>query len=883
MPAYFHRSFLAVLLVAFIYGPNEQKAWGLEPVDYAVPTSAQVQTAPPRITLSWPADADARAFNIYRKSFSATSWGAAIATVPGSATSFTDTNVVLGSAYEYQIEEPTDYFPYPNGDPSQWKTAYGYIYAGIQSTLIEDRGKVVLMVDNLHSTSLSNELARLQQDLAGDGWTVLRHDVSPSASVASVRALIQADYNADPANVKSVFLFGHVPVPYSGDINPDGHSDHKGAWPADVYYGEMTSTWTDSSVNDSNAQNNRNFNIPGDGKFDQSTIPSDLELQVGRVDLHDLPAFLPKTEDDLLRQYLNKNHNFRHGTLSVQRRGLISDNFGELNGEAPAASAWRNFAPLFGSAPPTILSANQYFPTLAAQDYLWSYGCGPGGPNFAQGIGDTSDFASTDTKTVFTLLFGSYFADWDQSNDFLRAPLASTTYGLTCAWAGFPHWAFHHMALGQNIGYSTLISQNNPTAGLYKSFVNFSARWVHIALMGDPTLRMHPVKPPVTLSAAASSSSVVLSWTASPDSVQGYHVYRSASATGPFVRLTSSLLAGTAYTDTNALSGTYTYMVRAVKLETAGSGSYFNPSQGIFKTLSVNTSSSNCLPGPLGLVNWWPGDGNPNDIQGTNQATLQNGTTYSVGKVGQAFNFDGLTNKVSVGSKYGALTNNFTIQFWANPLASRVATTEAASGVTGTTSQRYVIYPTYGDTAYGAGHAGAGISVGTNGISVFEHSANYLPSILVWNATVTGWTHVAVVYTSRQPRLYVNGALVRTGLTSTYIVHPSADMSGPYGYFSGGVDEVGIYNRALAANEIQAIYNAGAGGMCKTLQITGINEVIGHAQVTFQGKTGSFGVDSSTNLFVWTPLATLTNLTGAIQYTDQSTNLNRRFYRSVSR
>ena len=47
-----------------------------------------------------------------------------------------------------------------------------------------------------------------------------------------------------------MFLFGHVPVPYSGDIVPDGHApDHQGAWPCDGFYGDMDGLWTDCSVN----------------------------------------------------------------------------------------------------------------------------------------------------------------------------------------------------------------------------------------------------------------------------------------------------------------------------------------------------------------------------------------------------------------------------------------------------------------------------------------------------------------------------------------------------------------------------------------------------------------------------------------------------------
>jgi len=52
---------------------------------------------------------------------------------------------------------------------------------------------------------------------------VIRHNVSRTAAVTAVKALIVADYNADPLNTRALFLLGHVPVPYSGSINPDAH------------------------------------------------------------------------------------------------------------------------------------------------------------------------------------------------------------------------------------------------------------------------------------------------------------------------------------------------------------------------------------------------------------------------------------------------------------------------------------------------------------------------------------------------------------------------------------------------------------------------------------------------------------------------------------
>ncbi len=316
----------------------------------------------------------------------------------------------VGTAYEYQVRRAANV------------AGYGYLATGIAIPLVEDRGKVILVVDATMAAPLATELTRLQQDLAGDGWTVLRHDVSRTATVPSVKALVKADYDADPTRVKSVFLFGHVPVPYSGSLAPDGHPDHVGAWPADLYYGEMDGVWTDTQTLTGTG---RQSNVPGDGKFDQSYAPSGtVELAVGRVDLANMPAFAPKTEVDLLRQYLNKDHGFRVKAWTLPARGLIDDNFGAFGGEAFASTGWRAFSAFFG---PANVFALDWFGTLAANGYLWAYGCGGGNYTGAGGVGSTSNFAATDTKTAFTFLFGSYFGDWDVSNNFLRAPLATTT------------------------------------------------------------------------------------------------------------------------------------------------------------------------------------------------------------------------------------------------------------------------------------------------------------------------------------------------------------------------------------------------------------------------------------------------------------------------
>lgn len=611
----------AALLCGLLISGVISTAWAELTKDYSVSASAVVQTAPPQIRLSWPPDANATGYTIYRKTLNAATWGEPLTRLPATATGFTDTNVGVGTHYEYRLSRSAFEFT--------TQTSYsgeGYLYAGINAPATHGRGKLILLVDASVASALSFELTRLQQDLAGDGWTVVRRNVARTASVPQVKAIITTIYNADPANVKALFLFGHVPVPYSGNLS-EGHGPHMGAWPADAFYGDMHgAAWTDVSVNtNTNGVDGdgitlvpirgQNRNIPGDGKYDQSILPTVVELQVGRVDLANMPSFLPKSEVALLRQYLNKNHNFRHKFITAAPRGLIDEKFGTFDGRAMAASGWRNFSAMFNAANIDEDNNNDnditfdWFPRLANNSYLWAYGnaggsyvsAGSGAGSAARtGIGETGpgvaepsknipplyNFVEVDTRAVFTMLFGSFFGDWDNTNNFLRAPLATTSFGLTSVWAGFPHWFFQHMGLGETIGFGTRLSQNS--ADLYGSFINRFPQGVYMALMGDPSLRLHPVRPAANLSANLSVRNVNLNWTASTDSnLSGYHIYRALNPNGPFTRLSGAPVVATNFTHSNITPGTYIYMVRTLKREVSASGSYFNLSQGIFRTISV--------------------------------------------------------------------------------------------------------------------------------------------------------------------------------------------------------------------------------------------------------------------------------------------------------
>ncbi len=68
------------------------------------------------------------------------------------------------------------------------------------------------------------------------------------------------------------------------------------------------------------------------------------------------------------------------------------------------------------------------------------------------------------------------------------------------------------------------------------------------------------------------------------------------------------------------------------------------------------------------------------------------------------------------------------------------------------------------------------------------------------------WTHVAVVYESGWPTLYLNGVPVRTGLRGGKAVHPGCVLGGnSYGRYCGTLDDVRLYSGGVTPELIQTL------------------------------------------------------------------------------
>jgi hypothetical protein len=470
---------------------------------------------------------------------------------------------------------------------------------------VENRGKVILLVDTNVTNSLSAELDLLKQDLAGDGWTVIRHDVARhddsvwannTNNIATIKSLIVSDYNDDPTNTKAIFIVGHVAVPYSGIGAEDSHDDHFGAWSTDIYYGDMDGIWTDSQpypTNQAAPLYPETTNSIGDGKFDQNSVPTNaqgvaqLELSVGRVDFAKMPVFTnapsSRSEIDLLRQYLAKDHAYRHKQFSLPQRALAHGYFEQAReGENSTinANALVNASAWFGLEPDGNVGSDCF---LEKRPHLWGFQAGNGTPeaiNNCDGciVHRSQELTTNSPSVCFYMLLGSWFVDWNLTvNNFMRATLCTSNYGLAAIWVRRFTWQLQPLALGEPLGNGQLATANNLTQS------PFGPRRV-LSIMGDPTLRLQITAPVSNLAAATNAQGhVVLTWNASSESDVQYLVYRSTNSfDGPFTRLTANPVSATTSTDTAPPTSQKLYHVRTLKIAVSGSGSYTNLSQGVF-------------------------------------------------------------------------------------------------------------------------------------------------------------------------------------------------------------------------------------------------------------------------------------------------------------
>lgn len=234
---------------------------------------------------------------------------------------------------------------------------------------------------------------------------------------------------------------------------------------------------------------------------------------------------------------------------------------------------------------------------------------------------------------------------------------------------------------------------------------------------------------------------------------------------------------------------------------------------------SYEVSAKDCVPAPPGLVSWWPGDGNAQDIVGGNHGTLQGDVAFAPGVVGLGFSLDGNDDFVLVSDSVDLnILGDITVDFW----AQRMPMSQTAIMVTKGGS---IIGGIDVPTSYGI-HFFSGEQL-TGGFERDDGS-----NVLFAGPFVTDldFHHYAYIRRGSTHTLFLDGAIVASrtfigtpGDTTSLPLTIGAARGDDFGdtgftrHFAGIIDEVEVFDRALEDDEIQTIFAAKSAGKCKGL------------------------------------------------------------------
>jgi len=234
---------------------------------------------------------------------------------------------------------------------------------------------------------------------------------------------------------------------------------------------------------------------------------------------------------------------------------------------------------------------------------------------------------------------------------------------------------------------------------------------------------------------------------------------------------------------------------------------------------------------PSGRVNDVSGNGNHGTVSG-----IATSTFYTKGKIGQALNFDGVDDTVNLGNIVNAdNVEALSVSAWVRFNNSDSSVSEYIVSKNRSGFSTWLLYRT---------------STETFGFFIVNSAVETATAISDASYRDTAWHHVVGVYNGANVHIYVDGvsadatppALTGTVRDRSEVVCVGASDSGSgctSSFFgSKAVDDVRIYNRALSANEVQQLYNLGAGQKIgvstQTTARGGGSGLVGHW--TFDGK-----------------------------------------------
>ena len=213
-----------------------------------------------------------------------------------------------------------------------------------------------------------------------------------------------------------------------------------------------------------------------------------------------------------------------------------------------------------------------------------------------------------------------------------------------------------------------------------------------------------------------------------------------------------------------------------------------------------------------------------NDAVGTSHGTLVNGATFSTGKIGNAFSFDGINDSIDIGNKFDLGTKSWTFNVWFNA---------------NTIKDQYIFskgQSTWESFRYG-------LNVKADG-KLCMFIGDWMPGSMAPTSTQTitaGQWYMATVVIDRSYgvgaqgnqyqfilKLYINGIretlIGAASFTNSSSITPydnyanfrigafnDASNNGLVSNFNGTIDLLSIWDRPLTQSEITQLYNSGNG------------------------------------------------------------------------
>ncbi len=327
------------------------------------------------------------------------------------------------------------------------------------------------------------------------------------------------------------------------------------------------------------------------------------------------------------------------------------------------------------------------------------------------------------------------------------------------------------------------------------------------------TITVAPLAPTSLTCTVISNNQVNLSWIDNATNEDGYKIERKTGG-GNFTVVGSAGANISNFSDLGLTANT-TYTYRVYAYNSAGSSLQYSN--------EVNVITQDPPPSWLtyGLIGYWPFNGNANDTSGNQNNGMAIGATLSTDRFGNsnmAFSFDGASFiQIPNDSILNFGITDYTLSAWVmkvgNDQYQSIISKRSYSSIGSTTSStgwalNFVQnYPRFQSGYYYV-----------NGYWVSNGDINY-GSTLSNPISNNNWHHLVAVFNPSNVvlRLFIDGLLVETKTTSSNlnnsdntsdlffgVYQPGGAPGIPSGaeFFTGKLDDIRIYNRALSATEV---------------------------------------------------------------------------------